>query len=121
MTAGATSAYPKTRSPSSQWPKVRPTTPRRYAALRATSAIGRRYLPRGGLDQLGPHERPVPDPVRTVRLGAELPVAELLVLGEVPVEPAHFRVALEGEHVRRDPVEEPPIVADDDRAAGEVE
>ena len=49
----------------------------------------------------------------------ELAVAELLVLGEVALEPADLAVALEREHVRRDPVEEPAIVADDDGAAGE--
>ena len=46
-------------------------------------------------------------------------MAELLVLGEVALEPADLAVALEGEHVGRDPVEEPAIVADDDGAAGE--
>ena len=43
-----------------------------------------------------------------------------LVLGEVALEPAHDRVALEGEHVGRDAVEEPAIVADDHGAAGEL-
>ena len=61
----------------------------------------------------------VPDPVRLVGGGAELLVAERLVVAEVALEPADLAVALEGEDVGRDPVEEPAVVADDDGAAGE--
>ena len=43
-----------------------------------------------------------------------------LVLGEVALEPGHLRIALEGEDVRGDAIEEPAVVADDDRAAGEI-
>src|SRR6187551_1252215 len=39
----------------------------------------------------------VADPVRLVGRGPELAVAELLVLGEVALEPAHDAVAFEGE------------------------
>src|ERR1700712_5532836 len=63
----------------------------------------------------------VGDPVRAVGLGPELLVAEALVGLEVALEPAHLRVALEGEHVRGDAVEEPAIVGDDHRAPGEAE
>src|SRR5215204_7020586 len=58
-----------------------------------------------------------------VRLGgvfAEARTLVLLILGEVPLEPEDFTVALEGEDVRGDAVEEPAVVADDDGAAGEV-
>ena len=44
-----------------------------------------------------------------------------LVVLVVALEPDHLAVALEGEHVRGDAVEEPAVVADDDHAAGEVE
>ena len=44
-----------------------------------------------------------------------------LVVGKVAFEPAHFGVAFEREHVGGDPVEEPPIVADDHRATREGE
>ena len=57
--------------------------------------------------------------MRLVRRGAELSVAVLLVLREVALEPADLAVALEGEDVGRDPVEEPAVVADDHGAAGE--
>ena len=43
------------------------------------------------------------------------------VLAPVALEPRHLAVALEGEDVRRDAVEEPAVVGDDDGAAGEVE
>ena len=45
--------------------------------------------------------------------------AVLLVGLEVALEPRHLRVALEGEHVGGDAVEEPAVVGDHDRAAGE--
>ncbi len=61
----------------------------------------------------------VADPVGLVGGGAELAVAERLVLAEVALEPAHDAVALEGEHVGGDPVEEPAIVADHHGAARE--
>ena len=39
----------------------------------------------------------------------------------VPLEPLHVAVPLEGEHVRRDAIEEPAIVADHHRAARVVQ
>src|SRR5256885_11099772 len=99
MMAGATRTYPKTFSLSRRCPNVRPTTPRRYAALRATSAIGRRYRP-AGAPVLRARERPVTDAVRPVGLGPELPGPGLLVLGVVAVEPADLGVAFERGHVR---------------------
>src|SRR4051794_36078199 len=63
------------------------------------------------------NERLVLDAVRLERLGA----APLGVLGPAALEPRRLRVALEGEDVRRDAVEEPAIVRDHDGAAGELE
>src|SRR6476646_6587863 len=59
--------------------------------------------------------------VRPGRLGAEPLDLVLLVVLEVALEPEPLRVALVGEDVRRHPVEEPPVVADDDGAAGELQ
>ena len=44
-----------------------------------------------------------------------------LVVLVVALEPDDLAVALEGQHVRGDAVEEPAVVADDHRAAGEVD
>src|SRR4051812_49127390 len=68
----------------------------------------------------GPRQPLVRDAVRTVGLGAELGAAVLLVGLEVALEPRHLGVALEREHVGRDPVQEPAIVGDHHRAAGEA-
>jgi hypothetical protein len=54
-----------------------------------------------------------------MRCLAQLALLVLLVLGEVALEPAHHAVALEGEHVGGDAVEEPAVVADHHGAAGE--
>ena len=51
--------------------------------------------------------------------GAQATVSVGLVVLVVALEPDHLAVALEREHVRRDAVQEPPIVADDDHAARE--
>src|SRR3546814_15707961 len=52
---------------------------------------------------------------------AEPPAPVRFVLRVVALEPLDVAVALEREDVGRDPVEEPAIVADHHRAAGEVE
>src|SRR4051794_1078266 len=88
------------------------------------TATTRRRMALGDIDALrsgpsAPRERLVLDAVRLVGVGAELLLAEGLVLAEVALEPPHLRIALEGEDVRGDAIEEPPIVADDHRAAGE--
>ena len=64
---------------------------------------------------------PVLDAVRLVGLGAEPRVPVRLVVLVVALEPHDLAVALEGQDVRGDAVEEPAVVADDHRAAGEVE
>jgi sulfate-transporting ATPase len=58
---------------------------------------------------------------RKRRLGAEAALAVGLVVLVVAFEPDHFPLVLEGEHVRGDAVEEPPVVADDDGAPRELE
>src|SRR5262249_7468270 len=50
---------------------------------------------------------------------AELALLVVLVLAEVALEPTHLAVALEGEHMGGDAVEEPTVVADHDRTSGE--
>src|SRR5687767_10979973 len=73
-----------------------------------------------GGDSLLPRELLVFDPVRDGGVDAEAAFLVFLVIGEVALEPFHVAVALEGEDVRGDAVEEPAVVADDDRAAGVV-
>ena len=80
------------------------------ASKEAQHARGRRPSAREAL---------VPDAVRLVGGGAQLLVAERLVVADVALEPADLAVALEGEDVGRDPVQEPAVVADDDDAARE--
>ena len=69
----------------------------------------------------GPDEWLVRDAVWLECLGATRLGDPGGVLAPRALEPRHLRVALEGEDVRRDPVEEPAIVGDHDGAAGEVE
>ena len=66
-------------------------------------------------------EAAVSDAVGPVGFGAEAASAVLLVLLVVALEPDGLAVALEGQHVRGDAIEEPAIVADDDDAAGVVQ
>ena len=51
---------------------------------------------------------------------AEGLAAPLLVLAEVAIEEGDLALALEGEDVSRDSVEEPAVVGDDDRTAGKL-
>ena len=53
-------------------------------------------------------------------IGSKPPHLVALVVLEVALEPLDMTVAFERENVRGDAVEEPAIVADDDRAAGEI-
>ena len=55
-----------------------------------------------------------------IGVGAELFLAEGLVLTEVAFEPAHLTVAFERQDMGANAVEEPTVVADDHRASGEV-
>ena len=70
-------------------------------------------------DCLLPRQLPVLDPVRLIGFGAEPALAIGFVVLVVALEPHHLAVAFERQDVRRDAVEEPAIVADDDGAAGE--
>src|SRR3989339_1172696 len=63
---------------------------------------------------------PVLDPVGLAGRRAEARLAVRFVLGIVPLEPDNGAVPLKGEDVRREPVEKPAVVADDDRAAGKI-
>jgi len=65
------------------------------------------------------HQALVADPSWLIGRRAQLLVAERLVVADVALEPADLAVALEGEDVGRDPVEEPTIVADHDDATRE--
>src|SRR5687767_773540 len=53
-----------------------------------------------------------------VSFGAQAPLAIRLVILIVPLEPHDLAVPLECQHVRREAIQEPPVVADDDGAAG---
>src|SRR5690554_4540058 len=106
-----------------QWLPTRPATPtatRRPRWLPGEQPGGRRdrtsseQQSRSTADQ-----RLVLDPMGLVGVGARLLLTEGFVLTEVAFEPPHLRVAFEGEHMGGDAVEEPPVVADDHRAAGE--
>src|SRR4051794_27667115 len=66
-------------------------------------------------------ELAVGGPVRPRRLRTQPLDLVLLVVGEVALVPEPPRLALVGEDVRRDPVEEPAVVAHDHGAAGEVQ
>src|SRR5688500_6625691 len=65
-------------------------------------------------------EWPIPDAMRLPVL-AVLLAHELFIGVVVAFEPAHAAVALEDQEVRRDAVEEPAVVADNDDATREVE
>src|ERR1700754_1643947 len=67
-----------------------------------------------------PRQLPVLDAVRLRGVFAEPRALVLFVFGEVALEPVDAAVALEGEYVCGDAVEEPSVVADDDGAAREV-
>ena len=69
----------------------------------------------------GAHQLLVRDPVRLIRVDSLPPLQVLVVRLVVPLVPHHLAVPLEREDVRRDAVEEPAIVRDDDRAPGEVD
>ena len=65
-----------------------------------------------------PGEWLVFDSVRLVCLRSEFLLAECLVLGEIPFEPAHLAITLERQHVRSDAIQEPTIVGDDHGTTG---
>src|SRR5262245_14853163 len=60
------------------------------------------------------------NPMRLIGVSAQPRPAVGLVLRVVAVEPYDFALALEGQDVRCDAVQEPAVVADDDGGAREV-
>ena len=56
-----------------------------------------------------------------VGIGAEAAFLIGFVVLKIALEPDHLAIALEGEHVGGDAIEEPAIMADDHGAAGEIE
>src|SRR5450631_2718895 len=76
-----------------------------FGSLRARQTLAREPL--------------VPDPVWLVGGGAQFFVAERFVVADVALEPAHLAVALEGEDVGGDSVQEPAVVADNHDASRE--
>src|SRR5712692_6456059 len=79
-----------------------------------------RRASRGPRNASRPQERPVADAMRTPVRAHGL-AHELLVRLVVALEPAHTTVAHEDEHVRRDAIQEPAVVADHHDASREVE
>src|SRR5689334_21174918 len=66
-------------------------------------------------------ELPILDPMWLIGGRAQAAMTVRLVILIVALKLDDLAVALECEHVRRDAIEEPAVVADDDGAAGEVE
>src|SRR5579884_4551063 len=71
-----------------------------------------------GPRKLRSHQRLIPDSVRPRRLLTKALDFVVLVLVIVPFEEIHAGIALEGQNVRRDAVEEPAIVANDQDRSG---
>ena len=65
-----------------------------------------------------PRELLVLDPMRDRGINAQAALLVFFVIREIALEPLDMAIALEGQDVRRDAIEEPAIVADDDGAAG---
>ena len=63
---------------------------------------------------------PVLDPVGLISRRAEAGAAIRFVIGIVPFKPHDAALAFECQDVCRDAVEKPPVVADDDGAAGKI-
>src|SRR4029077_3757919 len=64
---------------------------------------------------------PVLEPVRLGRVGSFALDKVGVVVLEVALEPPHLAVVLERQHVGRDAIEEPAVVADHDHAAGKAQ
>src|SRR5262249_34672323 len=123
-TAIARCESPRTSMPANVVGGLRPKR-RLYRVSRlgfpgSTSGRGRSSDSSGVSECLsGTNEWLVFDAVRLKGLRAACLAHPFGVLGPVPFEPRHLRVALEREDVRRHAVEEPAVVGDHHRAAGE--
>src|SRR5687767_5276366 len=81
-----------------------------------------RYEPSGERARnLCSDQLPILDAVRLIGIRTLPPFQVLDVALVIPFVPHRLAVALEGEDVRGDAIEEPAVVRDDHRAAGEVE
>src|SRR5688572_28214140 len=80
-------------------------------AERTPTAFGVRSLP-GAARTFLPGQFPILDAVRLVGLGSQPPLAIGFIVLVVALEPDDFAIALERQHMRRDAVQEPAIVAD---------
>ena len=67
--------------------------------------------------RLSPRKLLMLHPVRDQLVHTQTPLLVLLVIRKIPLEPLNMGVALEGQHVGGDAVEEEAIMADDDGAA----
>src|SRR6185312_10943835 len=104
-----------TRSP--RWRTAMAAPP--PASTRLWNSVARRNSAAAPLSGAG--QRLVFEAMRLVGLRAEPALAVGLVIRVIALEPHHLAVALEGENMRRDAVEEPAVMGDDDRAAGEFQ
>ena len=64
---------------------------------------------------------PVLDSMRLIRIRSQTLLALRFICLVISFAPDRFAIPFERQNVRRDPVQEPAIVADDDRAAAEVQ
>src|SRR5215218_8193014 len=76
-----------------------------------------RVIQRAAMFVRSPRQWLVLDAVRLLGTDAQFLATPRLVLREVAFEPTNLAVTLEPEHVGRDAIEEPAVVADDHRAA----
>jgi len=58
--------------------------------------------------------------MRLIRIGALSAPQVRIVLLEVPLEPHRLRIPFEGQNVRRNSIEKPPVMRNDDRTPREI-
>jgi hypothetical protein len=89
-----------------------------FPAQRRTIELTREPPPLA--EHMSPRKLLIFQPVRDDAVDAEAALFVFLVIGEIPFEPFDVAVALEGEHMRRDAIQEEAVMRDDHRAAGEI-
>src|SRR4029078_336514 len=87
---------------------------------RLTEEESTHYPIKGTPIRLLARELAITNAVRLIRFLAETLLSVGLVVAIVAFEPDHFAVAFKRQHVRRDPVEKPPVVTADHRTTGEI-